>query len=53
MCERSVKCEKYFSGAHIKQILDYLVSSEKQLGIILNFTSEGVKQKRIINIKNK
>ncbi len=48
-----LKCEKYFSGAHIKQILDYLVSENLQLGIILNFTSEGVKQKRILNIKNK
>ncbi|MFA6132263.1 MAG: GxxExxY protein [Patescibacteria group bacterium] len=46
-----LKCEKYFSGAHIKQVLDYLVSGDLQLGILLNFTSEGVKQKRIVNIK--
>jgi len=48
-----LKCGKYFSGAHIKQVVDYLASSGLQLGIILNFTSEGVKQKRLVNIIKK
>lgn len=45
-----LKCEKNFSRSTIKQVFDYLVSSNLQLGIILNFGSEGVRQKRIVNL---
>lgn len=45
-----LKCEKNFSRSTIKQVFDYLVSSDLQLGIILNFNSEGVRQKRIVNL---
>jgi GxxExxY protein len=38
-----------FSKSHIDQVNQYLRSSNLQLAIILNFTTGGVKQKRIIN----
>ncbi len=37
---------------HINQVLNYLKATDKQLGIVIYFTPEGVKYRRIINIKN-
>lgn len=39
-----------FPAINIKQIYSYLRVTGLQLGILLNFTSKGVKYKRIVNI---
>jgi len=39
----------YFS-THIQQTSDYLIRSKLQLAIIINFTFNGVRSKRIVNI---
>jgi GxxExxY protein len=36
---------------HIRQVVNYLRSDNKKLAIIIYFTREGVKYRRIINIK--
>jgi GxxExxY protein len=40
----------YFSIKHIQQTSDYLIRSKLQLAIIINFTFNGVRSKRIVNI---
>lgn len=45
-----LKKNERFSKSHIDQLLDYLKKSNLLLSIIFNFTQEGVKYKRIINV---
>ncbi len=40
----------YFSKTNLEQVLDYLKKSKLKLGILINFSQEGVKYKRILNI---
>jgi len=44
-----LKKNEHFAIGHIKQIHDYLVRSQLQLGILINFTFAEVKIKRVIN----
>ncbi|MDP3697182.1 MAG: GxxExxY protein [Candidatus Taylorbacteria bacterium] len=46
-----IKKDKSFSQKNIEQTLGYLKASNLQLGILSNFTKEGLKFKRILNIK--
>jgi GxxExxY protein len=39
-----------FSKSHIDQILEYLRTQHLQLGILINFGSQGVVSKRIVNL---
>jgi GxxExxY protein len=45
-----LKKDERFSKIHIDQVNQYLKSTSLRLGIIINFTKEGVKYKRIINM---
>jgi GxxExxY protein len=45
-----IKKDHTFSKQHIDQVVGYLKSSGLELGILANFTSQGVKFKRIVNI---
>ncbi|MCX6274932.1 MAG: GxxExxY protein [Bacteroidetes bacterium] len=45
-----LKKDERFSKTHIDQVVDYLKKSELKLSIIINFTKEGVKYKRLINV---
>ena len=45
-----IKKDEYFSHLHIKQLHGYLKVLNLQLGILANFTKNGVKQKRILNV---
>ena len=40
----------YFSKTYLEQVLDYLKKSQLKLAILINFSQEGVKYKRILNI---
>lgn len=44
-----IKKDKYFSKQNIDQVLGYLKATKLKLGIIANFTSDGLKFKRIVN----
>jgi GxxExxY protein len=44
-----LKKNEHFAIGHIKQIHDYLVRSQLQLGILINFTFAEVKTKRVVN----
>jgi len=44
-----LKKDALFSGKHINQTMEYLRLSNKKLAILINFTSKGVKSKRLIN----
>ena len=44
-----LKVANDFHSIHIKQILTYLKSTNKKLGILILFTPEGIKYKRIVN----
>ncbi len=44
-----LKAGDHFFRKNIEQILSYLKSKGLRLGILVNFTSSGVKYKRIIN----
>lgn len=46
-----IKRSDYFSINHIEQIFSYLQATNLDLGILANFTSNGVKYRRIVNIK--
>lgn len=48
-----VKQGEHFAPAYIRQIYSYLVTNSKQLGILANFTPQGVKHRRIVNLINK
>lgn len=41
-----------FSKSHIDQVLEYLRTQNLKLGILINFSSQGVLYKRIVNINN-
>lgn len=41
----------YFSKNNIEQVIQYLKTSNLKLAILINITSQGVKFKRILNIK--
>ncbi|MBI4932166.1 MAG: GxxExxY protein [Bacteroidetes bacterium] len=45
-----LKKDGNFSKTHIEQVLNYLKLSDLKLSILINFTKEGVKFKRIVNI---
>lgn len=45
-----LKKNGYFSKTHLEQVLDYLKKSKLKLAILINFTKEGVKYKRVVNI---
>ena len=45
-----IKKHENFGEKNIKQVNDYLKASNLQLGILANFTSNGVKYKRIVNL---
>lgn len=45
-----LKKDGNFSKPHIEQILNYLKLSDLKLTILINFTKEGVKFRRIVNI---
>jgi len=47
-----LKIANYFHSRDIKQILGYLKATGLQLGILIIFTSKGIKYKRIINIRD-
>ena len=44
-----LKVVKKLGYSHARQVLDYLHSSGMRLGILLYFTREGIKYRRIIN----
>ena len=46
-----IKKGDYFSRHNIEQVLNYLKSRNFKLGILANFTSDGVKFKRIVNLE--
>jgi len=45
-----IKKDNYFSKQHIDQVNGYLRALGLKLGILANFTKEGVKFKRIVNL---
>jgi GxxExxY protein len=45
-----LKKDERFSKTHIEQVLDYIKRSDLKLALLINFTKEGVKFKRIINV---
>lgn len=45
-----IKKETNFRRHNIEQLLGYLKKSNLKLGILVNFTKDGVKFKRILNI---
>ena len=46
-----IKRGEYFSKQNINQVYAYLKATNSKLGIIANFTSKGVRFKRIVNLK--
>lgn len=46
-----IKRGDYFSRSHISQLHGYLLSSGLKLGLLVYFSSKGLKFKRIVNIK--
>ena len=44
-----LKVANEFHPIHVKQVLTYLKSTNKKLGILILFTSTGIKYKRIVN----
>ncbi len=47
-----IKISRFFNQQDIHQIMSYLKSSNLPLGILVLFTKEGVKYKRILNNVN-
>ena len=47
-----LKAGDHFHRRDIEQLHNYLKSTGLKLGLLVNFTSEGVKFKRILNIRN-
>ena len=45
-----IKRRDYFSKKDIEQVYAYLAATNLKLGILANFTSSGIKYKRILNI---
>lgn len=48
-----IKRGDYFSPSHIRQLHGYLLSTGLQLGLLVYFSSKGIKFKRILNIDKK
>jgi GxxExxY protein len=46
-----LKTKNYFSKSDIEQIYRYLKATNLKLGLIIHFSKDGVKYKRVINIK--
>lgn len=46
-----IKKNENFGLKNIKQVSDYLKALNLELGILANFTTSGVKYKRIVNLK--
>jgi len=46
-----IKKEKHFSRKNIEQVFGYLKSRGMKLGILANFTKDGLRFKRIVNIR--
>lgn len=44
-----IKKDKNFSRTHLTQVHSYLKATNLKLGILANFTNQGVRYKRIIN----
>lgn len=47
-----LKRGELFKRSNIQQVYAYLKAADKKLGIIANFTKQGVKYKRILNLNN-
>ena len=45
-----IKQGNHFSKGHFEQIMRYLKVSNLKLGLLINFSSEGVQVKRILNL---
>lgn len=45
-----IKKDAHFSHQHIKQVNGYLKALNLKLGILANFTKDGVKFKRVVNL---
>ena len=45
-----LKKDGHFSKTYLEQVLDYLKKSKLKLGILIHFSQEGIKYKRILNI---
>lgn len=45
-----IKARSQFSQKEIKQLYEYLKSLHLQLGMLVHFTSDGVRYKRILNL---
>ena len=45
-----IKRGDYFRRSNINQIKGYLEATDLKLGILINFTSKGLKYKRIVNL---
>ena len=45
-----LKVGEYFQKAYLDQVFDYLKFADLKLGIIANFTRNGVKSYRVVNI---
>lgn len=48
-----LKKNVHFSKTHLEQVLDYLKKSELKLGILITFSTDGIKYKRIVNLNSK
>ena len=46
-----LKRRAYFSKKHMDQITNYLKVSDLKLGLLIGFSTEGVRFKRIVNIR--
>ena len=45
-----LKKDEQFTKTHIEQVLNYLKLSGLKLALLINFTKQGIKYKRIVNI---
>ena len=45
------KGNMYSSRRHMEQVISYLKANNLRLGILVQFTSEGVKYKRLVNLR--
>lgn len=46
-----LKVGEYYSRKNMEQILEYLKAHDLKLGLLANYTKEGVRIKRIVNIR--
>lgn len=46
-----IKRGNYFARTNIQQVFAYLKANNLKLGILVNFTTSGIKFKRIVNLK--